>query len=103
MGGAASIIKKKEAFSSQSSPHGYRTRIQSYHCDNNNSTTAAAMEMSTGDLLRRIETLEQELKCKDNEIKSLNVSSNYYNGTLYYRYNVLVQSKFCYGKFSDGK
>ncbi len=61
----------------QSPPPARKGRIHSYFLEdsnNNNSGSSKKMEaFETSDLLKRIESLEQELKCKDKEITSLQV------------------------------
>ncbi len=60
----------------QSSPLSSKGRIHSYFLeDSNNNNSGKKMEaFETSDLLKRIESLEQELKCKDKEITSLQVT-----------------------------
>ena len=74
--GRMGVSASAAAAAHQSSPLARKGRIHSYFLeDNNNNSSGKKMEaFETSDLLKRIESLEQELKCKDKEITSLQVT-----------------------------
>ncbi len=69
-------VSASAAAARQSPPPARKGRIHSYFLeDSNNNSSGKKMEaFETSDLLKRIESLEQELKCKDKEITSLQVT-----------------------------